>query len=130
MTPALVTEKVATFEMSRKLGQEASLSSKQNIVVTCDEHKKVKKGKQVESSSSLSSSEDHDEEDDDEEDNQDEASTSSDDDAEEVMQRISDDDVVVDSCTNEVAMENEVLKEEVDRLTKDLIMLKGKSEQA
>jgi hypothetical protein len=37
---------------------------------------------------------------------------------------------VVDSCTNEVVMENEALKQEVDHRTKGLIMLKGKSEQA
>ena len=38
--------------------------------------------------------------------------------------------VVVDTCTQEVAMENEQLKKEVARLTKDLTQLKGKMEQA
>lgn len=34
--------------------------------------------------------------------------------------------VIVDSCTNKVATENELLKQEVDHLMKDLIKLKGK----
>ena len=38
--------------------------------------------------------------------------------------------VVVDTCTQEVAMENEQLKQEVARLTKDLTQVKGKTEQA
>ena len=38
--------------------------------------------------------------------------------------------VVVDTCTQEVAMENEQLKQEVARLTKDLTQVKGKIEQA
>ena len=38
--------------------------------------------------------------------------------------------VVVDTCTQEVAMENEQLKQEVACLTKDLTQLKGKTEQA
>ena len=38
--------------------------------------------------------------------------------------------VVVDTCTQEVAMENEQLKQEVARLTKDLTQVKGKMEQA
>ena len=33
---------------------------------------------------------------------------------------------IVDSCTDDVVMENDVLKKELDRLTKDLIKLKGK----
>ena len=37
--------------------------------------------------------------------------------------------VVVDTCTQEVAMENEQLKQEVARLTKDLTQVKGKIEQ-
>ena len=38
--------------------------------------------------------------------------------------------VVVEICTQEVAMENEQLKQEVARLTKDLTQVKGKMEQA
>ena len=38
--------------------------------------------------------------------------------------------VVVDTCTQEVAMENEQLKQEVAHLTKDLTQVKGKMEQA
>ena len=38
--------------------------------------------------------------------------------------------VVVDTCTQEVAMENELLKQEVARLIKDLTQVKGKMEQA
>ena len=38
--------------------------------------------------------------------------------------------VVVDTCTQEVAKENEQLKQEVARLTKDLTQVKGKMEQA
>ena len=38
--------------------------------------------------------------------------------------------VVVDTCTQEVAMENEQLKQEVARLTMDLTQVKGKMEQA
>ena len=38
--------------------------------------------------------------------------------------------VVVDTCTQEVAMENEQLKQEVARLTKDLTQVKDKTEQA
>ena len=35
--------------------------------------------------------------------------------------------VVVDTCTQQVAMENEQLKQEVARLTKDLTQVKGKT---
>ena len=38
--------------------------------------------------------------------------------------------VIVDTCTQEVAKENEELKKEVARLTKDLTQVKGKMEQA
>ena len=38
--------------------------------------------------------------------------------------------VVVDICTQEVAMENEQLKQEVAHLTKDLIQVQGKTEQS
>ena len=38
--------------------------------------------------------------------------------------------VVVETCTQEVAMENEQLKQEVARLTKDLTQVKGKMKQA
>ena len=38
--------------------------------------------------------------------------------------------VVVDTCTQEVAMENEQLKQEVARLTKDLTQVKDKTKQA
>ena len=38
--------------------------------------------------------------------------------------------VVVDTCTQEVAMENEQLKQEVARLTKDWTQVKGKTVQA
>ena len=38
--------------------------------------------------------------------------------------------VVVDTCTQEVEMENEQLKQEVARLIKDLTQVKGKAEQA
>jgi FtsZ-binding cell division protein ZapB len=37
--------------------------------------------------------------------------------------------VVIETCTQEVAMENEQLKQEVARLTKDLTQVKGKMEQ-
>ena len=37
--------------------------------------------------------------------------------------------VVIETCTQEVAMENEQLRQEVDRLTKDLTQVKGKMEQ-
>ena len=40
------------------------------------------------------------------------------------------DKVVVDTCTQEVAIENEQLKQEVARLTKDLTKVKGETEQA
>jgi len=32
-----------SFEMSRKMGQKTSSSSKQNIALPCDEHKKIKR---------------------------------------------------------------------------------------
>ena len=38
--------------------------------------------------------------------------------------------VVVDTCTQEVVKENEQLKQEVARLTKDLTQVKGKTKQA
>ena len=38
--------------------------------------------------------------------------------------------VIIDTCTQEVAMENEQLKQEVAHLTKDLTPVKGKTEQA
>ena len=38
--------------------------------------------------------------------------------------------VVVDTCTQEVAKENEQLKQEVACLTKDLTQVKGKAKQA
>ena len=38
--------------------------------------------------------------------------------------------VIVDTCTQEVAKENEQLKQEVARLTKDLTQVKGKLKQA
>ena len=38
--------------------------------------------------------------------------------------------VIVETCTQEVALENEQLKQEVTRLTKDLTQVKGKAEQA
>ena len=37
--------------------------------------------------------------------------------------------VIVDTCTQEVAKENEQLKQEVARLTKDLTQVKGKAKQ-
>ena len=37
--------------------------------------------------------------------------------------------VVVETCTQEVAMKNEQLKQEVAGLTKDLTQMKGKTEQ-
>ena len=38
--------------------------------------------------------------------------------------------VIIDICTQEVAMENEQLKQEVAHLTKDLIQVQGKTEQS
>ena len=38
--------------------------------------------------------------------------------------------VIVDTCTQEVTMENEQLKQEVAHLTKDLTQVKGKTKQA
>ena len=38
--------------------------------------------------------------------------------------------VVVDTCTQEVAKENEQLKQEVARLTKDLTQVKGNTKKA
>ena len=37
--------------------------------------------------------------------------------------------VIVDTCTQEIAKENEQLKQEVARLTKDLTQVKGKTKQ-
>ncbi|MDN3212555.1 hypothetical protein QCB48_10925, partial [Haemophilus sp. SZY H51] len=37
--------------------------------------------------------------------------------------------VIVDTCTQEVAMENELLRQEVARLTKELTQAKGKTKQ-
>jgi hypothetical protein len=53
MAPTLVIGNIVAFEISCKMGQEASSLSKQSIALTCNEHKKMKKkGKQVETSSS------------------------------------------------------------------------------
>ena len=38
--------------------------------------------------------------------------------------------VIVETCSQEIAMENEQLKQEVARLTKDLTQVIGKTEQA
>jgi hypothetical protein len=62
MTPALLIRKIVAFEISRKMGQEESTSSKP-CAFTCDEHKKMKGKKKVESSSSSSEEEGYEEED-------------------------------------------------------------------
>ena len=77
MIPAMVIGKIVAFEMSRKMGQEASSSSK-GKALTCSEKKKMK-DKQVEtSSSSSSSSEDEEEEEEDDDDDDDEDSSEDD----------------------------------------------------
>jgi hypothetical protein len=72
-----VIGKIATFEMSRKMGQEEEPTSSKPYAFTCDEHKKMK-GKKKDSSSS----EEEEEEEDDAE--YDQASTSSSEDEETV----------------------------------------------
>jgi hypothetical protein len=53
MTPMLLIENIVAFKMSYKMGQEEPTSSKP-YAFTCDEHKKMKDKKKVESSSSSS----------------------------------------------------------------------------
>jgi ABC-type multidrug transport system ATPase subunit len=73
MTSMLVIGNIMAFEMSWKMGQEEATSSTP-YALTCDEHKKMKDTKKVESSS-CSSEEEEEYEDDDDDDDQ--ASTSS-----------------------------------------------------
>jgi ABC-type multidrug transport system ATPase subunit len=56
MTSALLIDKIVAFEMSRKMGQEEPTSSRLNDFA-CDEHKKMKGKKKVESPSSSSEEE-------------------------------------------------------------------------
>ena len=49
MTPDIVIDKLVTFEMSRKMGQEEASSSSKGTALACSEKKKVK-GKQDETS--------------------------------------------------------------------------------
>jgi hypothetical protein len=51
MTPTIVMGKIATFEMSRKMGQEEEPTSSKSYAFACYEHKKTKGKKKVPSSS-------------------------------------------------------------------------------
>jgi hypothetical protein len=64
MTLTLVIEKIATFEMSRKMGQEEEPTYSMTYAFACDKHKNMKGKKKA--SSSISSSEEEEEEEDDE----------------------------------------------------------------
>jgi DNA replication protein DnaC len=72
MTMMIVIGKIATFEMSRKMGQEEPTSSNP-YAFACDEHKKMKGKKKAPSSSE----EEVDDDDDDDDDEDDRPSTSS-----------------------------------------------------
>jgi hypothetical protein len=56
MTLALIIGKLVAFEMSQKMDQEETASSSKWIALTCDEHKKMKGKKQVETSLNFSQS--------------------------------------------------------------------------
>jgi hypothetical protein len=71
MTPTIVIGKIATFEMSRKMGQQEEPTSSKPYAFACDEHKKMKGKKKA---PSLSEEEEEEEDDDDEDD---QSSTSS-----------------------------------------------------
>jgi hypothetical protein len=79
MTPTIVIEKIAAFEMSRKMGQQEEPTSSRPYAFACDE----KKGKKAPNPSS--SSEEEEEEESDDEDNQPSTSSSED---EETIRRV------------------------------------------
>jgi hypothetical protein len=65
MTPAIVIGKIATFEMSRKMGQKEEPTSSKTYAFACDEHKKMKGKKKASSSSEEEEEEEEDDDDDD-----------------------------------------------------------------
>jgi hypothetical protein len=75
MTLTIVIEKTATFEMSRKMGQQEEPTSSKPYAFACDIHKKMKGMKKA-----PSSSEEEEEDDDDDDDNDDEDDDDDDDD--------------------------------------------------
>jgi hypothetical protein len=77
MTMALLIDKIVAFEMSQKMGQEETSSSR-GIAFTCEEHKRTKVKKKIESSSSSSEEEEYEEEEDNDEDDQPSTSSSKD----------------------------------------------------
>jgi hypothetical protein len=81
MTSTIVIEKIATFEMSRKMGRQEEPTSSRPYAFACDEKNKGKKNAPTPSSSS----EEEEEESDDDEDNQPSTSSSED---EEIIQRV------------------------------------------
>jgi hypothetical protein len=72
MTLTIVIRKIATFEFSRKMGQQEEPSSSKTYAFACDEHKNMKGKKKA-----PSSSEEEEEEDDDNDNEDDQPSTSS-----------------------------------------------------
>jgi hypothetical protein len=85
MIPTIVIEKIAAFEMSRKMGQEEEPTSSKPYAFACDDHKRVKRKKKAPSSSSSSEEEEEDDENDDEENDQTSTSSSED---EEIIRHI------------------------------------------
>jgi hypothetical protein len=59
MTPTFLIGKIVAFEMSRRMCQEELATSK-GIPFTCEEHKRMKGKKMVESLSSLSKEDEYD----------------------------------------------------------------------
>jgi hypothetical protein len=57
MTPTIVIEKIAAFEMSWKMGQEEEPTSSNPYAFACDEHKRMKDKKKAPSTSSSSEEE-------------------------------------------------------------------------
>jgi hypothetical protein len=64
MTPTIVIGKIASFEMSRKMGQQEEPTSSKPYAFACDEHKKMKGKKKAPSSSVEDEEEEEDDEDD------------------------------------------------------------------
>lgn len=64
MTLRLVIGKLVAFEMSKKMDQEKTTSSSKGIALTCEEHRRMKGKKQIESSSSLSQDKEYENDDD------------------------------------------------------------------
>jgi hypothetical protein len=67
MIPTLLIGMIVAFDISQKIGQEEAASSRL-YAFTCEDHKKIKWKKIVESSSSSSEEEESEEDDDDEDD--------------------------------------------------------------